>query len=144
VTTRTCAFVSTLCAVLSILFGVGAGAQNWPSFRGDHALGAVDNALLPSSWDVSSGRNVAWKLAVPGLAHSSPIVWGDCIYLTTAVSSNPNTVLQFPLNGAPDMRTDVSKHEFRLMAIDKAAGKVVWDKLAYQGEPRVSRHPHNS
>jgi outer membrane protein assembly factor BamB len=132
-----------LCSVIFLCLSI-AGAQNWPSFRGERALGAVENAQLPSSWDVDTGKNVAWKISLPGLAHSSPIVWGDRIFLTNAVSSDPNTVLQFPLNGQPDMRTDVSKHQFRLMAIDKRAGKVIWDKLAYEGEPRVARHPHNS
>lgn len=121
-----------------------AGAQNWPSFRGERAVGAIEGAQLPASWDVETGKNVAWKISLPGLAHSSPIVWGDRIFLTNAVSSNPNTVLQFPLNGQPDMRTDVSRHQFRLMAIDTRTGKVIWDKLAYEGEPRVARHPHNS
>ena len=104
----------------------------------------MDNTQLPSSWDLETGRNVVWKVSIPGLAHSSPIVWGDRIFLTNAVSSDPNTVLQFPLDGQPDMRTDVSRHQFRLMALDRGTGKVVWDKVAYEGEPRVSRHPHNS
>ena len=68
-----------------LLFCVSAGAQNWPSFRGERALGVVETAHLPSSWDVQKHRNVAWEITVPGLAHSSPIVWGDRIYLTTAV-----------------------------------------------------------
>ncbi len=132
-----------LCSV-SILCLTLAGAQNWPSFRGERAVGAIEGVQLPSSWDVETGKNVLWKISLPGLAHSSPIVWGDQIFLTNAVSSNPNTVLQFPLNGAPDMRTDVSRHQFRLMAVDRRTGRVIWDRLAYEGEPRVSRHPHNS
>ena len=118
--------------------------QNWPSFRGPGALGVVERASTPTSWDIEKGRNVAWKLEVPGLSHSSPIVWGDRIYLVTAISEDPNSVLQFPLKGALDTRTDTSKHEFRVMAIEKASGKVIWNKLAYAGEPKLSRHPHNS
>jgi outer membrane protein assembly factor BamB len=129
---------------LLLLFCAAAGAQNWPSFRGERAMGVVESAHLPSSWNVEKGRNVAWEITVPGLAHSSPIVWGDRIYITTAISADPNSVLQFPLKGELDTRTDVSKHEFRLMAIDKATGKVVWDSLAYEGAPKVARHPHNS
>jgi outer membrane protein assembly factor BamB len=121
-----------------------AVAQNWPSFRGTRAVGAVRNAQLPSSWDLETGRNVVWKISIPGLAHSSPVVWDDRIFLTNAVSSNPNSVLQFPLDGQPDMRTDVTSHQFGLMAIDRRTGKVIWNKVAYQGAPRVSRHPHNS
>jgi len=119
-------------------------AQNWPSFRGDHALGVDENAQLPSSWDVEKGRAVAWKVLIPGLAHSSPIVWGDRIYLTTAVSADPNSVLQFPLKGSLDTRTDTSKHQLRMIALEKSTGKIVWNQLAYEGEPKVARHPHNS
>lgn len=131
-------------SILVLLCAVVALAQNWPSFRGERAQGVSENAQTPSSWDVDTGRNVAWKTPIPGLAHSSPIVWGERISLTTAISSNPNTVLQFPLKGEPDPRTDVSKHQFRVLALDRATGKIVWDKLAYEGVPRVSRHPHNS
>jgi len=130
---------------IPVLFcAVVLGAQNWPSFRGERALGVIESAQVPSSWDVDTGLNVAWKTLIPGLAHSSPIVWGDRIFLTTAISSDPNTVLQFPLNGQPDPRTDVSKHQFRVLALEKSTGKIVWDKLAYEGVPRVARHPHNS
>ena len=129
---------------LFLLTAASLVAQNWPSFRGERALGIAEHAQTPSAWNLETGRNVAWKLAIPGLAHSSPIVWGDRIYLTTAISADPNTVLQFPLVGSLDERTDVSKHQFRLLAIEKDTGKIVWDKLAYEGEPHVSRHPHNS
>jgi outer membrane protein assembly factor BamB len=132
-----------VCSVSCLLSPVSF-CQNWPSFRGDHALGVSEKSQTPASWDVDKGRNVAWKLAIPGLAHSSPIVWNDRIYVTTAISSDPNSVLQFPLDGKLDTRTDTSKHQFRLLAIDKSTGKIIWDKLAYDGEPHIARHPHNS
>ena len=128
---------------LTVAAGYGA-AQNWPSFRGDRALGVVNGVKLPSSWDLKSGTNVAWNVAVPGLAHSSPVVWGDRIYLTTAISADPNSVLQFPLDGKLDTRTDTAKHQFRVIAIDRKTGKTIWDKLAYEAEPKIARHPHSS
>ena len=131
-------------STLLVLCAATAFAQNWPSFRGPGALGVVERAATPTSWDLEKGRNVAWKLDVPGLSHSSPIVWGERIYLVTAISSDPNSVLQFPLKGNLDTRTDTSKHEFRVMAIDKSTGKIIWNKLVYSGEPKLSRHPHNS
>ncbi|MFH1573652.1 MAG: PQQ-binding-like beta-propeller repeat protein [Acidobacteriota bacterium] len=130
--------------LLVLLCTTVSGAQNWPSFRGERALGVVEGAQVPSSWDVDTGRNVAWKTAVPGLAHSSPIVWGNRIFLTTAISSDPKTVLQYPLKGELDRRTDVSSHQLRVLALDKATGRIVWDRLAHEGVPRVARHPHNS
>src|SRR5262249_47956100 len=119
-------------------------AQNWPSFRGPGASGVADGTKPPVSWNVEKGANILWKTPVAGLAHSSPIVWGDRIYLTTAISSSPDTAFQFPLKGAPDRRTDTPSHQFRVLALDKNTGKPIWDRLAYEGAPRVPRHPHNS
>jgi outer membrane protein assembly factor BamB len=130
--------------VLALALCACASAQNWPSFRGERALGVVESAKLPSSWDLKSGLNVAWNVTLPGLAHSSPVVWGDRIYLTTAISSDPNTVLQFPLDGKLDTRTDTSKHQLRVLALDKNTGKVIWDRLVNEGEPKIARHPHSS
>ena len=109
----------------------------WPQWRGPQANGVSPHASPPVHW--SETNNVRWKITIPGLAHSSPVSWGDRIYVTTAVSADPNSVLQYPLKGELDRRTDVSKHQFRVLAIDSANGKVVWDKLAYEGEPKVAR-----
>ena len=74
----------------AFLVTVTAAAQNWSSFRGPGASGVADGNKLPVAWDVSKGTNIAWKTPIPGLAHSSPIVWGDRIFVTTAVSSRPD------------------------------------------------------
>jgi outer membrane protein assembly factor BamB len=60
-----------------------AGAENWPSFRGGQARGVAESAKLPVRWSISTGENVAWKSEIPGLGHSSPVIWGDRIFLTT-------------------------------------------------------------
>ena len=52
-------------------------AGNWPQFRGTHAAGVGDGAKLDDAWDATAGKGVLWKARIPGLAHSSPIVWGD-------------------------------------------------------------------
>jgi hypothetical protein len=61
-----------------------AAAQNWPSFRGPSASGIADGQRLPATW---AAKQVRWKTPIPGLAHSSPIVWGGRVFVTTAVSS---------------------------------------------------------
>ena len=61
--------------------------NNWPAFRGEHAAGVADGQSLPETWDVEKGTAIKWKTHIPGLAHSSPIVWGDKIFVTSAVSS---------------------------------------------------------
>ena len=64
---------------------------NWPSFRGANAAGVGDGQGVVSEWDVTTGRNIKWKVAVPGLGTSSPIVWGNRIYLVSAASDEDKT-----------------------------------------------------
>src|SRR5215470_15821660 len=68
-----------------------ASAQNWPSFRGRNASGVADGAHPPSTWDAEKSINIRWKTAIPGLGHSSPVVWGNRVFVTTAVASEPQT-----------------------------------------------------
>lgn len=132
-------------AALGFLFLASAHGQNWPSFRGPGATGVLDTSRgAPVSWDVAAKRNIAWSTAIPGLGHSSPVVWGDRIFVTSAVSSDPKSVFQYPLAGELDRRTDTSKHQFKLYCLDKRTGKIIWEKTADEGVPRVTRHPHNS
>jgi outer membrane protein assembly factor BamB len=119
-----------------------AAAQDWPSFRGPGAGGVAPvSAKPPSTWDVGSSRNVAWKVTLPGLAHSSPIVWGDRIYVTTAVPSQPGTPTVITGEKAGiDSAKDMIAHTWRLLAFDKTTGNVIWDKVVHQGMPRLKRH----
>lgn len=131
--------------VAAFAFLAAAYAQNWPSFRGPGATGVLDTPRgAPVSWDAEANRNVRWRTAIPGLGHSSPIVWEDRIFVTTAVSSDPKSVFQYPLAGQLDRRTDISKHQFKLYCLDKRTGKVIWEKTAAEQVPHVARHPHNS
>src|SRR5579863_647136 len=130
---------------LAVTLLTAAHGQNWPSFRGPGATGVLETARgAPISWDVESNRHVAWRTAIPGLGHSSPIVWGDRIFVTTAVSSDPKSVFQYPLAGQLDQRTDLSRHEFKIYCLDKRTGKIIWETVAATLAPRVARHPHNS
>jgi outer membrane protein assembly factor BamB len=127
-----------------ILGCAGLVAQQWPQFRGPGGSGAADDQHPPVSWDVESGRGVVWKTPIPGLGHSSPVVWGDRLFLTSAISSDPKSVFEPVLKGEQDFRSDASLHQWRVYALDRATGKIVWDRLAWEGVPRIPRHPHNS
>jgi len=77
---------STIAAVLIAFFSI-AYAENWPGWRGPGSLGISSDKGFPVKWDLS--KNVKWKAEVPGLGHSSPIVWENRIFVTTAMSSDP-------------------------------------------------------
>jgi outer membrane protein assembly factor BamB len=136
-----CAMLRLACSIAacSVLF-----AQNWPQFRGPQGSGVADDQHPPVSWDIGSGRGVVWKTPIPGLGHSSPVIWGDRLFLTTAISSNPNSVFEPVAKGEQDFRSDTAKHQWRVYALDRLTGKIVWDRLAYEGVPKIPRHPHNS
>jgi len=117
-----------------------AGAGDWPSFRGREAAGVSDKQHLPDTWSPATGENVLWRTPIPGLAHSSPIVWGDTLYVTSAISSRAGATFKPGLYGDGDASDDRSSHRWMLYAIDKRTGKIRWERTAAQGEPRNRRH----
>ena len=124
--------------------GVGLAeepSQNWPRFRGPHARGVAEGHTTPVSWTVESGDNVLWRTPIPGLAHSSPIVWGDSVFLTTAVNEAGGSFLKVGLYGSIDPVPDEGPHRFVVYRIDKRTGKVLWERVAHEGSPRRPRHP---
>jgi outer membrane protein assembly factor BamB len=119
---------------------VSAAAQNWPSFRGPAASGVADHQNLPVSWDAAHGTHIKWSAAIPGLAHSSPIVWGDKVFVTTAISSRPDASFKRGLYGDGDASDDVSPQHWKLLCLDRKTGKILWDRTAYEGPPKEKRH----
>jgi len=113
---------------------------NWPSFRGVQATGISEKQNLPDKWDGKSGENILWRTSVPGLAHSSPIVWGNRIFVTSAVSSDPKATFRPGLYGDGDASADRSPQKWMLYAIDKRTGKILWERIAHEGVPREKRH----
>ena len=133
------AFAQALALALALCSTHTARAQEWPSFRGAFARGVADGQNLPADWDVKSGRNVRWKAAVPGVGHSSPVVWGDRVFLTTAVpAESPALVLGD--KGGIDLAKDKPPISWRLLCLDARAGKLLWEREAHAGEPRAARH----
>jgi len=126
-----------------LFLGALAQAQNWPSFRGPGASGVAEGKA-PQEWDATKGVNIIWKTEIPGLAHSSPVIWGDRVYVTTAVSSDAKAVFRHGLYGDVDPSPDVSKHSWRIYCLDKRTGMIIWEKVAHEGVPRTKRHPKSS
>jgi outer membrane protein assembly factor BamB len=117
-----------------------SSAGSWPTFRGAEASGISDRQNLPDTWNPSTGENILWRTPIPGLAHSSPIVWGDTVFVTSAISGKGNATFKPGLYGDGDASDDRSAHRWMLYAIDKRSGKIRWERTASHGEPRNKRH----
>lgn len=117
-------------------------AANWPTFRGPNASGIAEGPA-PATWDATKSVNILWKTPIPGLAHSSPVVWGDRVIITTAISSNPKQ-FRHGLYGDVEPSEDVAKHTWKVYCLDRNTGKVLWERVSYEGVPKVKRHPKNT
>ena len=130
-----------LCLFLSLAVGSAAGvyAQNWPAFRGVNASGVADGAKTPITWNVERSQNILWKTGIPGLSHSSPIVWGNRVFVITAISSDAKARFDAKDRGI-GLANDDANHTWRIYALDKQTGRILWEKTAYEGVPRAKRH----
>ena len=117
--------------------------QSWPSFRGPSASGVQEGFATPTRWDVATGENVRWRTPIPGLAHSSPVVWGERIYLTTAVGEG-EAELTVGLYGDIAPVEDEGVQRFQVLCVDARDGRVLWTRTAHEGVPRVKRHTKGS
>jgi len=99
----------------------------------------ADGQSLPVAWNGEKSENIKWKTRIPGLAHSSPVVWGDRVFITTAISSDPAPTYSSTAGGI-DAANDNTKHSWRIYSLDKKTGRILWEKTAYEGIPKVKRH----
>jgi outer membrane protein assembly factor BamB len=127
-----------LLLVLAFIAGP-ANAQNWPGFRGTNASGVADGTHPPTTWNAEKNQNVLWRATIPGLSHASPIVWGNRVFVITAISSNPNSSFNAKDKGI-DLANDDVKYTWRIYCLDRATGRILWDQTAYEGVPRAKRH----
>jgi hypothetical protein len=142
-----------ICGTLCVFLTLTATADdNWPRFRGADGGVAPDNRSLPDTW--SPTENIIWKIDVPGRSWSSPIVWGDHVFITTAVNTVETDKL-LPVasyvsrsNGGTmtfkDIQTSTAPHRWMLYDIDFRTGKVRWEREVRNGTPPKSRHLKNS
>jgi outer membrane protein assembly factor BamB len=139
-------FRGVVCAALvaAAVISVSA-ADHWPQFRGIDAGVVADDPSLPDRW--SETENVVWKTSIHGLSWSSPIVWGDRIFITSAISSGkepqPITGLYDPGDDQGSLRS-TSEHRWMVYAIDFRTGKIVWERELLRAPPPIPRHIKNS
>ncbi|MHC4370362.1 MAG: outer membrane protein assembly factor BamB family protein [Planctomycetota bacterium] len=118
--------------------------QNWPSFRGPSAAGVAEGYSTAAKWDLKTGENISWKTPIPGLAHSSPVIWGDRIFVTTAVKSTGQSRLKIGLYGDIKSEKEDTDFDWRLYCADKKNGEILWTRQCHSGKPKVSRHAKSS
>lgn len=121
----------------------GEPSANWPQFRGPEARGVAEGDALPDQW--SATDNVAWKTDIPGRGWSSPIVWGNRVFLTTVVnlgeSEAPKKGLYF---GGNRMTAPESLHQWKVYCLDLETGRVLWERQVREGKPPGPIHLKNS
>lgn len=124
-------------------------AENWPQWRGPGANGVSTEKNLPVEW--SPEKNVVWKVPIPGRGRSSPVVWGDLVFVTTDIEAGKAEGNQPPkhiMNGTPfrhpdSMGADV-RHRLAILCVDRKTGKVLWQRAAYEGPVFDERHKAGS
>ena len=131
------------CCVALALCALSAQAQNWPSFRGPQASG-VGQGSAPTVWDAEKSVNIVWKTKIGGLANSSPIVWGDRVFVSTAISQEANPTFRTGDYGDVDSVESKAEYVWKVVALDKGTGKILWEREVYKGVPKVKRHLKSS
>ena len=148
------AFALAACFAAALVFSNPAAAglapeYNWPQWRGPEGAGVSAEKNLPEEW--GEAKNVRWKTPIPGKGHSSPIVWGKRVFLTTAVEGPvvPGAkAAVHKIEGQdwkhPDSVGADRKHTFKVIALDRDSGKIVWEQTAWEGTPYDDRHRKSS
>jgi outer membrane protein assembly factor BamB len=113
---------------------------DWPSFRGIRAAGVAEGYTTAAMWNVPQGKGVRWKTPIDGLGHSSPIVWGDRVCVTTAISGKKDAGLRTGLYGDIDSINDDTVHTWKLLCLDKKTGRMTLDRTILSGVPKIKRH----
>lgn len=128
-----------------LVFGFVAGLSaqtHWPQFRGPGARGVATSDKLPIQW--SPTENVAWKVELPGRGWSSPIVWGDLVFLTWAISDGEEEAPQKGLYFGGERGASMNRHRWQVVCLDKQTGKQLWMKELHSAVPDTSIHIKNS
>jgi outer membrane protein assembly factor BamB len=133
----------SLPALLTLSLAAFPATVNWPSFRGPEARGVAEGDVV-TSWnaDATEGvlRNIRWKTPIAGLAHSSPAIWENRLFVTTAISSAGPAPLKVGLYGDGDPADDNAEQSWVVYCLDKTTGKILWQRVAHKGPPRTKRH----
>ncbi|HWQ03324.1 MAG TPA: PQQ-binding-like beta-propeller repeat protein [Candidatus Nitrosotenuis sp.] len=156
-TWRTAILLGTFIVGAAVLGAQIAGAKdpaNWPGWRGPEGAGISAETNLPTEWGPS--QNILWKTAIPGRGHSSPIIWGNRVFLTTAIEGEVIPGAKAPVHVVPvgEGKTEVFKHPdslgadkrhtLKVFCLDRDTGKILWERTAHDGAMYDDRHKKSS
>jgi len=130
--------------IISEVSGQIKPERQWTSYRGRMSSGVLDNANLPESFDINKMINVRWKTEIPGLGLSSPVIWDNKVFITSAISLADRDGFKPGIYGDITPVKDSSVHEWKVFCIDKNTGKMVWERTSFKGIPRMKRHPKST
>jgi len=140
-------FIFSLVTITIVNSSSAKVSTNWPQWRGPDGQGVSAETGLPVEW--SNTTNVKWKTPIAGRGHSSPIVWGKKIFLTSAldgdaIAGRTPGVTHKMSDGSDFVHPDAVganlKHTFKVVCLDRDSGKILWERVAYEGPVYDSRH----
>ena len=127
----------------TILITAANAAENWPEFRGAGAMGVSENKNLPDEW--SATKNVEWTRDLPGRGWSSPVVWGEQVFVTTVSTDGEQWVAKKGLYfGGNRYQPPKGTHHWKVICLELETGKVLWERTPLVGKPRENIHIKNS
>ena len=118
---------------------IDEAGRYWPQWRGPLGNGVSPHGKPPVKW--SETKNIRWKIALPGRGHSTPVIWGDRIFLTTAIPFGEKLKPRY--SGAPGAHDNLAvtqRHKFIAMAVSRRNGKILWQKTLHQALPHEGAH----
>ena len=152
-TVRRCLSALLAAAGFFVLTAVGplaAGDENWPQWRGPDGLGVAKAETYADEW--SPEKNIAWKTPVEGRGHSSPVIWGNYLFVTTSIRGGPSghkapDHLGYDMKPGyrnPDSEEADYAYTLKVLAYDSRTGKALWERTAYEGIMWDDRHKRNT
>ena len=130
--------------VVVLAGGLAVAAEpNWPAFRGGAQGGVAADKPLPDAW--AADKNIAWQIDLPGRGWSSPVVWGDRIFVTTVETDTklPDQKKGLYINDLTG-KPQEGEHRWMVYCLDWKTGQTLWKKEAFKGEPQSPIHIKNT
>src|SRR3954453_18264861 len=140
-------FMVAACAAMAAPVDTDSGwQQNWPQWRGPLANGVAPLGDPPTTWDEST--NIKWKVKIEGDSTATPVVWGNQIFLISAIKTDREVELPPAAADAPKPRFNIAPpknyYQFVVMCVDRESGRTLWQKVAREEVPHEGHHPDGS